>query len=197
MPNWTENSLLIRKKDWDKFKEVAWDNEENEITFKKLLPEPLEVRIDSYYNNIFTNWDEKKDGDPEVPVDDNWFKDRKGEVSILRKVIRELGLNTEGWYNWHCNHWGTKWDACDTDIYNEDEIDELDDDDQVCVIFNTAWSEPMPWFEALSAVMPFEVECTEEGGFFHGTITGDGQGGVTVDDDTEEYFKQQAEEEEE
>ena len=196
MPNWTENSMLIYKEDWAKFKEVALDDEGSEITFKKLLPEPLEVRIDAFYNSIFTNWDKDKDGDPEVPVDDNWFLRQQGEISVLRKVIRELGMNTEGWYDWHCNHWGTKWDACNTQIFNDDEIDVMDDDDQICVTFDTAWSEPRPWFEALASVIPFEVECTEEGGFFHGTITGDGQGGLEVDEDTEEYFKQQAEEEE-
>jgi hypothetical protein len=197
MPNWTENSLVISKRDWAKFKEVAWDDEEKEVTFKKLLPEPLEVRIDAFYNSIFTNWDKDKDGDPEVPVDDNWFLRQQGEISVLRKNIRELGLNTEGWYNWHCNHWGTKWDACDTDVYHEDEIDDLDDDDQICIVFNTAWSDPEPWYRALAAVIPFETECTEEGGFFHYTAESDGKGNFDIHDDTEEYFKQREEDEEE
>lgn len=197
MPNWTENSLLIKKKDWAKFKEVAWDDEADELTFRKLLPHPLEVRIDEYYNNIFTNFRDEKDGDKEIKFGKKWFLDRDGETAILRKVIRELGLNTEGWYLWNCNHWGTKWDACESCVDNIDEIDDLDDEDDLVVLFNTAWSAPEPWYQELSKIIPFETECTEEGGFFHFMGYSDGKGNFTIDDDTEEYFKRQAEEDEE
>lgn len=195
MPNWTENSLTIKKKDWAKFKEVAWDDVADELTFSKLLPHPLEVRIDEHYNNIFTNNRDEEDKD--VPFDDQWFQDKKGEVSVLRKAIKELGLNTEGWYAWNCNHWGTKWDACDSYVDNIDDMDNLDDEDDLVVIFNTAWSAPEPWYQALSEIIPFETECTEEGGFFHFFGYSDGEGDFTINDDTEEYFSSHAEDDDE
>lgn len=193
MPNWTENSLLIRKKDWDKFKEVAWNDAENEVTFSKLLPHPKEMEIDEYYN-LAEHFKHEEECQP-LELSDDWFKNKQGEQRQIYNTMKELKLCVDGWYEWNCKHWGTKWDACDTQIYNEDEIDELDDDDQVCVIFNTAWSAPEPWYQKLSEIIPFESECTEEGGFFHIIITGDGEGGINIEDDTEEYFSNQEEEE--
>jgi len=39
------------------------------------------------------------------------------------------------WYNWRCQHWDTKWDAYDLEILDDDE-------EQLEVTFNTAWSPP-------------------------------------------------------
>jgi hypothetical protein len=49
------------------------------------------------------------------------------------------------WYNWRIQNWGTKWNAYDVDV--------IDDE----IIFNTAWSTPLPVLLLLSTKFP-EVE---------------------------------------
>lgn len=192
MPNWTENSLLIKKKDWAKFKEVAWNDEANELTFSKLLPHPKEMEIDEYYN-LAEHFKREEECQP-LELSDDWFKNKEGEQRQIYNTMKELNLCIDGWYNWNCNNWGTKWDACESYVDNIDDIDELDDEDDLVVMFNTAWSAPEPWYQKLSEIIPFETECTEEGGFFHFIGYSDGEGNFSIEDDTEEYFKNQEEE---
>ncbi len=47
-----------------------------------------------------------------------------------------------GWYQWRCEHWGTKWNAYDQDII---------DISYGCIElkFDTAWAPPMPIIEKL------------------------------------------------
>ena len=47
------------------------------------------------------------------------------------------------WYDWACANWGTKWNACDTFISGNNDIQ-----------FNTAWGEPTPIFYAMSKMYP-------------------------------------------
>lgn len=192
MPNWTENSLLIKKKDWAKFKEVAWDDVADELTFSKLLPHPKEMEIDEYYN-LAEHFKREEECQP-LELGDDWFKNKQGEQRQIYNTMKELNLCIDGWYNWNCNHWGTKWDASESYVDNIDEIDELDDEDDLVVMFNTAWSAPEPWYQKLSEIIPFETECTEEGGFFHFMGYSDGEGNFSIEDDTEEYFNNQEEE---
>ncbi len=46
------------------------------------------------------------------------------------------------WYDWACEHWGTKWDACDAEI--------SDDGDKYSIRFDTAWCSPSLWIEELT-----------------------------------------------
>lgn len=60
-----------------------------------------------------------------------------------------------GWYGWSLAHWGTKWNAYDTDL----------DGDNLWVRFDTAWSHPSPIIEALSRLFPeaeLRVEFADE-----------------------------------
>lgn len=68
------------------------------------------------------------------------------------------------WYDWCREHWGTKWNACDTQINDVDKAD---------VYFNTAWSPPIPVLDTLSKRYPkltFEYEFADEDTSYH---TGD------------------------
>ena len=48
----------------------------------------------------------------------------------------------EGWYDWCLAQWGTKWDASD--------IDRITEHGSFAIYeFNTAWSPPIPWLEAV------------------------------------------------
>ena len=50
------------------------------------------------------------------------------------------------WYGWSCFNWGTKWNACDTVIVDNDTIR-----------FDTAWSFPEPIIYALSKRYPNSI----------------------------------------
>ena len=56
------------------------------------------------------------------------------------------------WYDWCCDNWGTKWNACHEEIgeiiETEDGLATLD------IAFDTAWSMPSPVFEALADAYP-------------------------------------------
>lgn len=64
--------------------------------------------------------------------------------------ILDYGYDT--WYDWSCAKWGTKWNAYDTFI--------SDNESQIC--FNTAWSCPLPVLDKLAEM------CYEYGVSFTG-----------------------------
>jgi hypothetical protein len=51
------------------------------------------------------------------------------------------------WYQWSIEHWGTKWNAYDTAVSEDERV----------VRFDTAWSHPWPVIEALSKKWPTHV----------------------------------------
>ena len=66
------------------------------------------------------------------------------------------------WYQWHCDFWGTKWNACDVKYYDEDDL----------ITFQTAWAFPTPVIKKISEMMPgIEVKCTVEHEFNGGIDT--------------------------
>ena len=65
--------------------------------------------------------------------------------------IQQYGFPT--WYEWSINNWGTKWNAYDCLIFDDDEHDY----DEIC--FNTAWSAPHPILSKIAQMYPdIEVE---------------------------------------
>ena len=62
------------------------------------------------------------------------------------------------WYSWCCENWGTKWDACDVEVEEEEDV--------VHIFFTTAWDYPQPIFDKLIEMFPdetFSGRCEEEG----------------------------------
>lgn len=67
---------------------------------------------------------------------------------------------------WNCNNWGTKWDANEPDIYDED-IDK----GRLEYHFDTAWGPPIEWLEKVGPLYPalkFHLSYREEGMGFAG-----------------------------
>ena len=57
-------------------------------------------------------------------------------------------VSQEGWYEWCCNHWGTKWTARDIDIdYTEGET-------ILTANFNTAWCAPHGVLAYMTTIFP-------------------------------------------
>lgn len=80
---------------------------------------------------------------------------------VYQKNIEQFGYAS--WYEWAHDNWGTKWDACDVNITEQSE-------NSIDLCFDTAWSPPIPFFEAMYE-QGFEVEAyySEPGMCFCGT----------------------------
>lgn len=70
-------------------------------------------------------------------------------------------LETDQWYDWRCENWGTKWNSDETFIFNETST-------ELGLSFNTAWCHPDKVLGKLNDMFPnvdFFHEAQHEGGF--------------------------------
>lgn len=75
-----------------------------------------------------------------VPTPSNIYQGDLGS-----KEEKLYGKNT--WYDWNCDNWGTKWNSVDASFYESC-------DGLYHVTFNTAWSAPIPIFDAIHKQYP-------------------------------------------
>jgi hypothetical protein len=71
------------------------------------------------------------------------------------------------WYEWSINNWGTKWDACESEILNNDI-------NFFSVSFESAWSPPIAWIDNIMQDFPdlcFILEYQELGMCFGGRLS--------------------------
>jgi len=92
---------------------------------------------------------------------------------------------TDGWYDWAVQNWGTKWDASveDTGL--------SDDGTLATIVFNTAWSPPIPFYDELvSAGFDVDAVYTEEAQQFAGHFVNGDDNYVDLQfDDEKEFFE--------
>ena len=83
-----------------------------------------------------------KDG--QLPVAEE-IKNSDGELITITHNFPD-GKNDDRWYDWSYSNWGTKWDACDKEIEDEEDWAEI--------TFNTAWSPPEGIFRKIKDHFP-------------------------------------------
>ena len=72
-----------------------------------------------------------------IEIDDEFTFN--GTHPMPKELEETKSLSDEpNWYNWRCDNWGTKWDACVSYI-NHNDIDFFS------ITFDTAWSPPIKW----------------------------------------------------
>ena len=154
MPNWCENKLDVsgNKSDIQKFKESTLvkseKGDELHFTMNLLYPTPPELLEQTAPNT----WRGEE-------------TDTEGKLEFEKK-IEELNkkYGHTDWYDWRVDKWGTKWDACETYI--------LDDEDEfLSVEYNTAWSPNMEWLKIIAKQFPelkFTLWFEEPGNGFCG-----------------------------
>ena len=90
--------------------------------------------------------------------------------------VKWRGFDVEGWYDWRCNNWGTKWDVVNVEIDEEFTREEGTDeffDENAKSWFEfrcwTAWGPPVPVWDKLRE-LGVRVHATyqDEGGMFEG-----------------------------
>ena len=156
MPNWcfntvsvvTCNDTALAKNQLNKLQEECFIDDKKEelpeyltkeFDFNKIIPMPESLHITSPAQN-------------------------EAEKSAYEENVKMYGHGN--WYDWACDKWGTKWNACDAFINDIQ-------DDYFEFAFSTAWSPPIPILYALSEKYPllrFDTEYEEEGVGFAGRI---------------------------
>ena len=144
MPNWCWNNLSVSGDEIQlrEFVEKSTINieENDEFSFNGTYPMPKTLRITAGTH-----------------------------LSFIEKIKRYINIKLYGhdnWYNWSIANWGTKWDACEPHIDNNDI-------NFFSVSFDTAWGPPIEWIDNIMQDFPdlcFELEYDEPGMCFGGLL---------------------------
>lgn len=157
MPNWTYNTLQVSGN-----KEILADfisktikpaNEEDydsrgKFTFTELHPIPIDLQ--SNYSPM-----PKLEGETQEEYDNR-----------MKRNLKLYGATD--WYDWSVQNWGTKWNACYTEL---EQIEE----DYMYIKFQTAWSPPLDWFYKVIPMYPdleFDLIFDIEGDSHCGILMG-------------------------
>lgn len=129
MPNWTFNTLIVRGSDTDlkAFREKYFDGKD--FDFDKIRPQP-----------------KTKEECPKEYICDA----KKEHIQACE------GREWFNWYKWNRDNWGTKWNACETYVYDKVK-------GELTITFSTAWCAPEALMRKLRDTNPqlkmkYEVE---------------------------------------
>ena len=151
MPNWITNILEVSGNPADvarlmkkvKGKRVGGEKP-SPFAFDRIVPIPKElqgIRTGSMKigKTFFHEWYEM--GDDGAP---------QGITPEMQKeLIKKTGA--KNWYDWCCQNWGTKWNACHP---GEPEVSKLKKRTDVTYCYDTAWAPPEPVLRELSKMFP-------------------------------------------
>ena len=156
MPNWATNNIKIYSPYLSEIKDFVQEND-RVFSFNKIIPMPACLDVGSVPSDhtIMANvkeWMCKNDIEPTgkikelLSVVDKTYSYYVSEQMQERsykfyKAMTETGYWS--WYDWRIEYWGTKWNACDAELIEENE-------DYLYYRFETAWTLPVPIFEALT-----------------------------------------------
>ncbi len=117
------------------------------------------------------------------------LKEKYGEklddtLKLGEKVFHNMeDYGVPDWYEWSVDHWGTKWNSCNTMVSDDDKT----------VYFDTAWSPSIPAIEKFAKMHP-KLKITheyaeEQMGFCSGRVEYE-DGKVTEEAEFEPYSKE-------
>ncbi len=162
MPNWTGNNLTVigTIEDIDLFEAdrvaalKAHDCDmEQIITFHMVLPMPQELKGTISPRRRTADQlrrDAKDYGWSDEVLQDNLANALTPEdAAKLDELKTKFGA--DNWYDWCCDNWGTKWDACHASY---ERMPYVADKDRVTISFDTAWAAPEQVIHALVRKYP-------------------------------------------
>ena len=132
MPNWCQNNLRIRG-NGEKVMEVLaiLKDDDGNVTFNNVAPLPEELRGTT------------------APTPDDVPEEE-------RKRLKDK-YGADNWYDWQIKNWGCKWDASESNFWEED--------GDPIVSFQTPWGPPIEFIRKLSKLfknMTFEIQFADE-----------------------------------
>jgi hypothetical protein len=160
MPNWCTTNFTVSGTDDDLKHFIATATSDGCFDFNRIVPMPEELHssVDDLGRAYAVYY-----GDPTPMLDYSWVKDKN--IATLEQLRQHFDLDPVNrrtadlhkanidrygfptWYEWSIANWGTKWNACYTEI-------SAIEDGYINIVFDTAWSFPDPIFEKLAAMFP-------------------------------------------
>jgi len=166
MPNWCWNNLSVSGDEIQlrEFVEKSTDKilrdtqEDQEFTFSGTLPMPKE--LEGIHTGAYTD----ENGESQR----RWREIDGKCIPVTDKEMKQFKkkYGSDNWWNWSIANWGTKWDACEPYINNNDI-------NFFSVSFDTAWGPPIEWIDNIMKDFPdlcFELEYDEPGMCFGGLL---------------------------
>lgn len=181
MPNHVSNFVSFKDTPIELQKKIIKENfnKQNEFDFNKIIPMPKELDIeessDTEMGMVIVSNDLKHCSYLTIEELKNRFEQRTKEqqekiLSLGKQALSNIEkYGCKSWYDFACDKWGTKWNAYSSYIENvsnnnfEESLMNLRND--ITFSFQTAWSTPLPIFEALSKKYPeatFYIEYADE-----------------------------------
>ena len=189
MPNWVMNKVKFTGSEKDiKAIKTLVKTEDNQFDFQKIVPMPESLNLESSTTSEFAircaqHYLDGGIEPSEEYLNDKYYQERMSWIEWVDfgiKYLKNMELyGAYDWYDWSIENWGTKWNSCDADWY-ENEAE-----------FTTAWDAPVPIFCALAQMFPnVEIEvcyADEDLGSNCGTISCKGNECVVDEINTREF----------
>jgi len=166
MPNWVYNTVTVTGKTEEvkKFVEKAKTPYQ---TFHEGYGENAGKIIEEQRTGAIMFWNFKQPENKQLYFGASDYKPEGYEkLSTEEQMAISMQFKSDGWYDWNLREWGTKWDACNPEMFNETYNE--DGTASVQYSFDTAWSPATDAFEAMVQQHPelhFEFYCEEEQGW--------------------------------
>ena len=144
MPNWCSNTL-----------QISGDKEQLEL-FKQKSITKSGMDVDIFLMQECVPMPE------ELAICEDMTPEQKAE--------RVAKYGYDNWYDWRFENWGSKWDAQDS------QIDE--DENGLTISFETAWSPAIPYIKQVAIMFPdliFDLYFMETGEWFAGRVFAKGE----------------------
>jgi hypothetical protein len=158
MPNWTSTTINANGQEEEIAAFLAGIRSESEpvFDFATLIPMPELLRHTCSGRRTI----EGKAVESWYVIDPaNPYSDEGVRLFTPEEEAELARIGAKIWYDWACNNWGTKWNACRAEITERYA-------GTVAIRFETAWAAPIPIFEALMERFPsisFEFVWQNEG----------------------------------
>jgi hypothetical protein len=166
MPNWVYNTITVSGKTEEvkKFVEKAKTPYQ---TFHEGYGENAGKILEETRTGEIMFWNFKKPENTQAYFGKSDYKpEGYDKLSMEEQLAISMQFKSEGWYDFNNREWGTKWDACNSQMFNEHYHE--DGTATVQYSFDTAWSPATGAFEAMVQQHPelhFEFYCEEEQGW--------------------------------
>ena len=155
MPNHVTNRLTIIGEETEVAKvllEIKGSQDDQFIDFNTFAPMPNELRSVTSPTRIISQEDYDKQ---EERIAKNELTDLEKNFGVSRGITKEISVEyqnkfgADNWYDWSIENWGTKWNAYDQSIFDNE------------IVFCTAWSTSQMAIQLLSIKYPNAKFCIQ------------------------------------